>query len=498
MAEDRATSLMTSALRNHVSLLEYDARIPLRQLELLEDVPVCSPFLSSRLPENRTEGDGPEVIPAGTYGLIVTEKDVILERVLEAKPEQAYVDGSMVLSYIPIQLTTEKDPHHFYQLTLFDVLIMLAIVDAKSDGRDGDAEWLSELLPTAIPDGETGGGWEPLRWGYDEREYRSITREQHDGIMQVVTPYGVSPLTIPKQDTNPVRQHVDPIGKLANRITDIRLFSEGGVDLDVTGENEKREVTTWVSLTSEALDGVDTHGHVIENIDREIMAAFATLWKADNRVVTINQIASATGFRNQPSKAKAAMIEAHVDKLSRIWADVDATKELRGREIADGDIVDSAKFGGHLLEVRKTEIVTANGRRAVGYRILQPPIVMQHAALSDQIVSTPARLMKVGDGSDTDLNVVLRNRLATRIQRMRNKKTRSRRIRYIHSAEHPERAGLFEVAGVNMADRDKKARAVEFASSCLQGWVDMGWISGFSEFRDRGRGRPVGGVDITL
>ena len=77
-------------------------------------------------------------------------------------------------------------------------------------------------------------------------------------------------------------------------------------------------------------------------------------------------------------------------------------------------------------------------------------------------------------------------------------KKKSRRIRYVHSAEHPERAGLFEVAGIDVTDRDKKARAVDFCTSCLQGWVDMGWISGFAEVRDKGRGRPVGGVDITL
>ena len=367
-----------------------------------------------------------------------------------------------------------------HEASLFDLLAFIAAGDARADGRDADAELVTGLVPFM-----------------DGGAFRSIDRQLGMEIVERIFTSGIAPLVIPVQDTNPVRKHVDPIGKLANKITDPRLFNAGGAVLDVTGEGERREVTTWVALASDDLEGVDVHGHLIENIDREIMGAFASHWTAGNRTVTLNQIATGTGFR-RPSAKKAAMIEAHVDKLARIWADVDATAELRGREIFDGDIVDGAKFGGHLLEVRKSEVSTVNGKRVVGYQILQPPIVMQHAALTGQLVTTPTRLMNVGEGSDTDLNVVLRNRMATRIQRMRNDRKRSRRVRYIHSAEHPERPGLFEVAGVNLQDRDAKARAVDFVSSCLRAWADMGWISGFTEVRDSGRGRPIVGVDIRL
>lgn len=510
MSDDRITSLLTSALVRHTRWSEEDDHAA-RQFSVDTDIDV-SPYKVTSFWSNRPDtsivyefqdlvdifnADRLEprssMISAGTFRVHVddgapeacnvfsqdytTRTDGVFEfaRITDGPKDQG---GKYLISLGNVMCVYRDGVEH--EVSLFDVLAFLAADDARRDGRVDDAELMVGLIPVML--GST---------------YKAITQQQAQLVIQRIFTAGIEPLALPRQDTNPVRQHVDPIGKFATRITDIRLFSEGGVDLVVSGENEKREVTTWVSLTSDALDDVDMHGHTIENIDREIMAAFASLWNAGNRAVSLNQIASATGFR-RPSKAKAAMIEAHVDKLNRIWASVDATKELRGRPIYDADIVDSAKFSGHLLEVTKSEILTANGRRAVGYKLLQPPIVMMHAMLRGQIVTTPSRLMKVGEGSDTDLNVVLRNRLTTRIQRMKNDKKKSRRIRYVHSAEHPERAGLFEVAGIDVTDRDKKARAVDFCTSCLQGWVDMGWISGFAEVRDKGRGRPVGGVDITL
>lgn len=360
---------------------------------------------------------------------------------------------------------TRIDLRESEPLNVLTMWLWLAVNDAR---EDGDTERVERLLHLAS----------------------GLVAPDKSDINATLT------VAIPKQDTNPVRSRVDPIGKLANKITDPVLFTDGGVDLIVSGKRE-HEVTTWVSLTSEDLSDVDTHGHTITEIDREIMNAVASHWKAGNQTVTLSQIAKATGFR-KPSKAKLASVEAEVDALARIWVDVDASAELRGKEIYDTDVVQSTKFGGHLLEVRKSEIETVNGRRVVGYQILRPPIILQHAALRGQLVTTPSRLMAVGTGSDTDANVVMRNRIITKIQRMKSDKKRSRRIRYVHSPEHPERAGLFEVVGVRLQDRDAKARAVEFARSCLQGLTDMGWISGFSEVRETGRGRPVVGVDITL
>lgn len=446
---------MLCALDSHISWLEDTDGMPLTRMELHRDLLIRPPFRCRKLPESGDPEDTGRFIRAGVYGLMRLPDGPILERVLDAKPEQTLIEGTLMWSFGDIELSTVDEPDTFYQIAFFDLLVMLAIEDAHGDGRKEDAEELEAMLPTAERDVYDREGWEFLKNGYGERKYRTITLKQYEAVLYRVLTAGIKPLALPKQDTNPVRQRVDPIGKLANRITDSRLFDDGGVDAVVKGEKEKNEVTTWVSLASDELKNVDIHGHVIESIDREIMNAFASHWNAGNRVVTINQIATATGFR-KPSKAKTQALEAHVDKLSRIWADVDATQELRGREIFDGDIVDSAVFGGHLLEVRKAEISTVNGRRAIGYQILQPPILMQHAALTGQLVSTPSRLMKVGAGSDTDLNVVLRNRLTTRIQRMRTDRKRSRRIRFVHSADHPERAGLFEIAGVNLGDKGRE------------------------------------------
>lgn len=418
-----------------------------------------------------------KLLKAGAYHVQLPENGTTIEsgtRVGELPPEWFWVWG---LTLDDIEETGEGEGEIRMHLTRIDLreseplnVLTMWLWLAVSDAREaGDTERVERLLHLAS----------------------GLAAPDEGDINATLT------VAIPKQDTNPVRSHVDPIGKLARSITDARLFSDGGVDLVVTGKNERHEVTTWVSLTSEDLSDVDTHGHTITEIDREIMSAVASHWKAGNRTVTLSQIAKATGFR-RPSKARLESVEHEVDALARIWADVDASAELRGKEIYDTDVVQSAKFGGHLLEVRKSEIETVNGRRVVGYQILQPPIILQHAALRGQLVTTPSRLMAVGEGSDTDANVVMRNRIITKIQRMKNDKKRSRRIRYVHSREHPERAGLFEVAGVNLRDRDAKARAVAFARSCLQGLTDDGWIRGFGEVRDTGRGRPVVGVDITL
>lgn len=314
---------------------------------------------------------------------------------------------------------------------------------------------------------------------------------------------------LPRQDVGRLHRQSDPSSKVVHAMTDPDLF-KAVVDLDVSGKGEKkkgREVSTAVSFSWEG-EGVTIY-RPISSYDREIHGAVSSLWADGQRVVSPRQIAQAAGIKH-PSKAQVEHVIESVELQRRVLGNIDFAQEARGRTLFfEGEPVTSFVYNGFLIAADRAEIRAANGKVIDGYVLLRPPLMYKHAATIGQITSYPQRMLSLGDGSDTERNVLLKRRLLRRVYQIRNAwgKARTdkqrgeviRTIRFMPDRRHPDRESLFEYAGINTRDRDARKAATDYACRILDGVKEHGDIAGYKLSREKGRGGLMTvGVEIEL
>lgn len=296
------------------------------------------------------------------------------------------------------------------------------------------------------------------------------------------------PVTLPKQDTVKPRTQIDPNSKLANKIT---LLANGEtVNLDVSGPQEKRAVTTVVTLEYEG-DGIEL-AKPMTQYDREVHNAVTTLWKAGNTSFTARQVwhtLTDTDAKKPPSREQMARIEESIDKQRFTRAVVDFTEEARGRELTlDGEPVTAYKIDAYMLNAEKHTIETANGRTVEGYTITRPPVLYQHASIFGQVVTYPMRYLKAAGsvGKNSEENIVIRKYLLRRIGMAKGKGHASKRIKY---------SSVYDKAGIAEPDKKQRKRINDFVVSCLEALAKEGAIKGFTEYKE---GRARAGVDLIV
>lgn len=296
---------------------------------------------------------------------------------------------------------------------------------------------------------------------------------------------------LPKQDTAVLRMQRTPITKLAHSIAKPELFEDGGVSLVVAGTREKKDVTTQVSFTYDE-DDVSL-SRPMEPYDNDIQGGLATLWEAGVRVFTVPQLAKAMGYGDKCSKGTLKELERKLDDQRRIMAKIDYTQEARGRNLTlDGDPVESYKLEGHLTETRKTEIRTANGRVSTGYVFLVQPILLQHAKALGQVATYPQRLLKSGKGSDTKANMTIKRAVLERVAILKDQAKKPKKSKISNRMKY---ATLYDMAGVNPKDRDRRNRVNDFVLSVLADLEAQGAIKRYTEYTEGAR-RTRAGVEI--
>lgn len=296
----------------------------------------------------------------------------------------------------------------------------------------------------------------------------------------------------PKQDTKKPTTHIQPISKVADKVTEV--MSGEAVLLDVSGGNEaKRSVLTSLSLN---YDGDDLElSRPMAAYDKEIHDAVATLYVAGNRTFTARQVyQTMTGVNSKPSKKKLEEIEASLDKQRRTFVTLDWSKELRGKTTEiDGETVtaDQCHLETYMLNAKKLTIRTAKGNEVVGYSIAEPPVLYQHAITTRQLISYPQALLEATSAvaSNTNTNMLMRSYLITRIKTMTRPGAKiAKQIRY---------DTVFEKAGAEPKERKDKARLVKTIKRYLDAFVKEGLIARWSEYEAKGSSHEKAGVTIT-
>lgn len=330
----------------------------------------------------------------------------------------------------------------------------------------------------------------------DEEFTNAIAREalamaMHEESLNPWPPEPMKP-ELPKQDTKKPTTHIQPISKVADKVTEV--MSGEAVLLDVSGGNEaKRSVLTSLSLN---YDGDDLElSRPMAAYDKEIHNAVATLYVAGNRTFTARQVyQTMTGVNSKPSKKKLEEIEASLDKQRRTFVTLDWSKELRGKTTEiDGETItaDQCHLETYMLNAKKSTIRTAKGNEVVGYSIAEPPVLYQHAITTRQLISYPQALLEATSAvaSNTNTNMLMRSYLITRIKTMTRPGAKiAKQIRY---------DTVFEKAGAEPKERKDKARLVKTIKKYLDAFVKEGLIAGWSEYEAKGSSHEKVGVTIT-
>lgn len=296
----------------------------------------------------------------------------------------------------------------------------------------------------------------------------------------------------PKQDTKRPRSYPQAISKVSQKITEVDITAEK-VGLAVGGKNET-DVVTYITL-SYAVDDVSLSRR-LEPFDRIVHNAVGSLWNAGNRVITVAQVYRAmTGSKIKIPKAPLERIEKSLDKQRITLVSLDFSAELRGKTVEyDGETItaDKAKAETYMLNASKTTVDTANGRRAVGYIINEPPVLYRHAKITGQMITHPQRLLeetskKIGN-KETDL--LIRDYLLQRIKPMGRKGSRlSKQIKF---------KTIYDNIGASVGtNRAEVKRLNDRIKRCLDALKDLGVILGYEEYRD-GRSHKLVGVTVEV
>lgn len=315
---------------------------------------------------------------------------------------------------------------------------------------------------------------------------KSLAKKLQEAIERHFTPRGTLPpkpgAEPPKQDQITVRKQYGAVANTTQALTKASLFSDDGELLEAGGGLKTR----FVLAVSD--DNVKLSGK-IDEFDKNVLSAVASLKEAGGRYFTPAQICTAMGIKKPKESQKKSVLD-RMERMSMIRATIDYSGESKRR----GLDVDSDVIRGPLLDFYSREIKARNGKTITGLDIRDLPITYQHAKAIGQLVSYPQRYLTMGEGSATERNQIMRRIVCERIEQMKNKNSRiSDVIRYERSKTHPDIPGLFERAGVDVSSKFERAKARKFVASLLDDLMKDGAIHAWGEILD---GRKVVGVKI--
>lgn len=298
------------------------------------------------------------------------------------------------------------------------------------------------------------------------------------------------------QDTNKPQTHYFGVSKISNKIVEPVLMSGALAEVGMGGKGE-RDITTSLILN---YDDEDVRlSRPLTPLDREVHNAVATLWAAGNRAITPLQVyrcmTGKTEKNRRPTPETLTSIVESIDKQRRTFVRLYFGNELRGKSATfenEKFTAEECRFERYMLNADKVTIVATNGRELDGYIINRPPILYQHDSMTKQVVSYPQRLLEATSSvtSMTDRNVLIRSYLIKRVEMMRpGRSMKSHHIQYDTI--------LNEIGETDMNRKDRN-RVIQTVRKLLDAFVDEGFITGWSEYRDGGSSHRLIGVCIEV
>ena len=272
-----------------------------------------------------------------------------------------------------------------------------------------------------------------------------------------------------------------PTGKVIRAMTE----REKGAAVVIPKKGKAPAVKTQFVLTF--TDDIKT-SKTVSKTEMFILNGVISLLKCGNVAITpAMAYRAAAGWEpgHEVKKSQEETAEKSIERLRRIFAEIDATGEVQAYCKTNGvkDDVSSFKLNGPLLACEAADAII-NGKKAKGYLFnnydekgkLKPQIIERYASISGQISSMPMEFAAL-PVSATEGNIILRNYLWVQIEAMKNPKAKRR----------PEVSyeGIYKELGIktdNINGRKQAQRAREATDKLLDNWRRKGAIKGYSTY----------------
>ena len=280
---------------------------------------------------------------------------------------------------------------------------------------------------------------------------------------------------LPKETAHRPTQHLSPIDKVTNKIFEPGVLNTTGKANKVATINRaksRKPVITSVSISTEALDGVQIDG--LQNLtayDREVQDAILTLYvEGGNTYQTINMIyQQMTGKAGAHcSEGQAREIDNAITKLMYSQIRIDASDEA----LTDHRIK-QVSFDAPAINAKRSVLVNFNGQVAEAIKILDTPILYDYAQQKDQICRYDVKLLNTPTNKNKD-TLVIEGYLRRRIFN----KTLSSKILYETIYEQVDLSGS---SSETSALRNKKQKIRETVKTALDYFKKEGAIKDYEE-----------------
>ena len=329
---------------------------------------------------------------------------------------------------------------------------------------------------------------EPRKPHEDEFYFDIFLTAEESGLITTGNPDTEVPTrtrsVIPERFYTPNSKLWNDLPDYVLRANNERIKSNSAIAINVNPSNKK---SCEILVTSTYDAEVFTYSDKLDEYDKLINAAFATLVYAGNRFITAEMVyRTMNGLTDSERVDPAAVqeIERRIDRQRKIEIKIDARQQL---EMWKPDRVKGleAYYSDFLIVAGKGECIL-NGIRRVGYYPHSIPVVFSYSNGIGQIHSAPLDLLdvkKVTKGgrpsvvshkksmTRTLINHYILNRI--KVMQDKNNHVSNRRIKM---------TSIYEAAGTNTrssAGRANMQRAREIAFEALDYYVSKGEIKGY-------------------
>lgn len=322
-----------------------------------------------------------------------------------------------------------------------------------------------------------------------------------------------------------------PNNPLINDLRERAKINAGPYDLIVANKKGRRQEITAYTVANINPDIIGTGKPVkLPGIDIEILNAISSLWiEAKSRqipcIITPDMVHRAMpGGGEKASPQQRKLIKDTIEKLRRLFTQIDVTDEMRARKIIGENetmILDDA----FLSAIHGQYKVKNGGQTTDAYLIKSEPIALTYSLLNNQILSMPARYIaveKVKKGkatgellSMTPARQVMTGYMLRRIAVMKNDDKEARRKKRNDDRRRAQDKTLeardldsfreqsltilfdsiFEAAGISDQSRDRAMDNRNFCFQVLDYQVAVGNIKGYEKITE---GRSIKGVKISF
>ncbi|MCD8108787.1 MAG: hypothetical protein LUE14_01585 [Clostridiales bacterium] len=241
-----------------------------------------------------------------------------------------------------------------------------------------------------------------------------------------------------------------------------------GFEISVNSKKQKEAVVKNCYINFDKLDESKniSISRKIDAFDREVFNAFCSIVSTGQMTCTAKQIYQVmTGRKSnshQDSKAVQDVMESlekmHFTAISFDWTEHAVQNKINSEQI------ESVMVNDHLIAGKFIKIRLRNGQVVTGYKAYDVPSLYKYASAVGQVATVNTALLDM-DISNTKKNIVIKNYILRRIERMKKKSCDDRNRTIVFES-------LFSACQINTSNRNLIKRNKDTVIKILNNLVE--------------------------